>query len=251
MCRECGCGFPDHGHRHDRDHAHHHDHDRDQPHGEPRTVEVGRRVLARNDAEAEKNRRFLADRNIVTLNLISAPGAGKTALLEATLERLAGRVRCAVIAGDQQTDNDARRLAGRNAPVVQIETGNACHLNAGQVGERIAEVAGDIRLLFIENVGNLVCPVAFDLGESFKVGILSVTEGEDKPLKYPTLFVLAPVVVVTKKDLVPHLDWDRRTCLDNIAAVRSDAKVFELSAKTGEGMDGWIDWLEGLTGPVR
>jgi hydrogenase nickel incorporation protein HypB len=207
-----------------------------------------RKVLAQNDAIAEQNRHWLAERGIVAINLISSPGSGKTALLEQTLLRLKDRVPCAVITGDQRTDNDARRLQGRGAAVRQIETINACHLTAEHVKSLLPEVtAGGVRLLFIENVGNLVCPAAFDLGENFKVALLSTTEGEDKPLKYPTLFSMAPVTVLTKMDLMPHLDWNLSICRQNLMKIHPGVFLFEVSARTGQGMDGWIQYLESLT----
>jgi hydrogenase nickel incorporation protein HypB len=210
-------------------------------------VTLERNVLAENDAAAARNRRWLDEHGIVAVNLISAPGSGKTYLLERTLERLRGRVPCAVITGDLQTDNDARRLQGKGAPVRQIETLNACHLDAAHVGALLPEVAADgARLLFIENVGNLVCPAAFDLGEHFKIALLSTTEGEDKPLKYPTLFTLAPVAVITKLDLAPHLDWNGAVCRENLRKVHPGLFLFELSARTGAGMDAWLNYLEGL-----
>ena len=154
---------------------------------------------------------------------------------------------CAVITGDQQTDNDAKRLAGKGAFVRQIETQSACHLEAQRVGDLFEEVIQeDTKLLFIENVGNLVCPTAFDLGENFKIALLSVTEGEDKPLKYPSLFSLAPVAVLTKTDLLPHLDFDMEACRDNLRRIHPGMFVFELSAKTGDGLDRWIEYLEKL-----
>ncbi|MEO5371762.1 MAG: hydrogenase nickel incorporation protein HypB [Magnetococcus sp. DMHC-1] len=194
---------------------------------------------------AEANRRWFVSRNIMAINLISSPGAGKTLLLERTLEYLQGRIPCAVIVGDLQTDRDARRLQGKGAPVHQIETINSCHLDAGQVGRLLPRVVPEgTRLLIIENVGNLVCPAAFDLGEHLKIALLSVTEGEDKPLKYPTLFHQAPVVVITKVDLVPHLTWDMSLCVNNIRQVRPDAKIMALSARDGNGMDAWLHFLE-------
>ncbi|MBM4149206.1 MAG: hydrogenase nickel incorporation protein HypB [Lentisphaerae bacterium] len=255
MCKDCGCGETPH-------HRHHHDHG-----GVPHSHEPGgpvhvhppsdavlkesveRSLLADNDESAAKNRKWMEARGITALNIISSPGSGKTTLLEKTLDRLRGRIKCAVITGDQRTDHDARRLEGRGAPVIQIETFNACHLDARRVGECLPRVADDgARLLFIENVGNLVCPAAFDLGESFKVALLSVTEGEDKPAKYPALFSSAPVTVLTKLDLVPHLDWDSATCLMWLRKTHPGAFVFQLSARTGEGMDAWIDYLAGLAG---
>jgi hydrogenase nickel incorporation protein HypB len=202
------------------------------------------KILSRNDEQAERNRAWLSEHGVVAVNLISSPGSGKTYLLERTLERLRGKVSCAVITGDQRTDNDARRLQGKGAPVRQIETINSCHLDAEQVGRLLPEVAGDgVKLLFIENVGNLVCPSAFDLGENFKIALLSTTEGEDKPVKYPTLFSNAPVAVLTKMDLVPHLDWNAAACRAALRQVRPGVFIFELSAKTGLGMEAWLDYL--------
>ena len=260
MCKDCGCGTSldrAHGHSHDHPHEslHAHDshgsHSHDHPHSatplERKTIALERKVLADNDAHAEANRSWLSAHGVTTINLISSPGAGKTYLLERTLERLRGEVSCAVITGDQCTDNDARRLMGKGAEVRQIETINACHLDAARVGELLPDVAGGgVKLLFIENIGNLVCPAAFDLGEHFKVALLSATEGEDKPVKYPTLFSMAPVVVLTKMDLVPHLDWDLAACRGYLRKIRPDAQVFELSAKTGQGMDLWIQYLKNL-----
>jgi len=241
MCDTCGCGETTAHHHHDHDHPHDHKHDQPAP---TRTVQLEEKVLAKNDAYAAANRSWLAERGVTAINMISAPGTGKTYLLEKTLERLNGRVPCAVIAGDQKTDNDARRLEGKGAEVIQIETVSACHLDAHRVGHAMQHVVRDgTRLLFIENVGNLVCPAAFDLGETFKIALMSVTEGEDKPVKYPSLFTQAPVVVLTKTDLIPHLDWDLAACRENLKRVHPGVFLFELSARTGEGMDGWIDYL--------
>jgi hydrogenase nickel incorporation protein HypB len=205
------------------------------------------RVLARNDQFAEKNRAFLKQQGCVAVNFISSPGSGKTYLLEKTLEGLRDRVKCAVIAGDQQTDNDAVRLKNKGAPVVQIETGSSCHLNAEQIGETLKQVLKeDTKLLFIENVGNLVCPAAFDLGENIKIAVLSVTEGEDKPLKYPVIFHDAAASVVTKTDLIEHLDVDMGRYRDSLNKIQPGGRIFELSALTGAGMDAWLDYLEGL-----
>lgn len=265
MCKTCGCGkskkahshadhqhdpVHDHGHDHSHGHEHPHEHDHEHPHKHPavtRTVSVEQRILAENDSAAEQNRRWLTDRGVVALNLISSPGTGKTMLLERTLDLLRDSVGCAVVTGDLRTDNDARRLMGRGAAVRQIETHDACHLSASQVGSLLPEVVKDgVRLLFIENVGNLVCPAAFDLGEHFKVALLSTTEGEDKPLKYPTIFSQAPVAVLTKMDLAPHLDWDEVSCMANLRKVRPGVFVFQVSARTGQGMDAWIAYLKSL-----
>ena len=270
MCKDCGCGGETtheheyvhthdgsthshrHAHGHDHDHAHPHEHGHDHPHdhaheAEVRTVSVREKILSKNDEAAARNRAWLKAHGVVAVNLISSPGSGKTYLLERTLERLRGRVPCAVITGDQRTDNDARRLMGKGAPVKQIETLNSCHLDAEQVGRVLEEVAGDgVKLLFIENVGNLVCPSAFDLGEDFKIALLSTTEGEDKPVKYPSLFSSAPVAVLTKLDLVPHLDWNAAACRAALRQVRPGVFIFELSAKTGLGMEAWLDYLAKL-----
>jgi len=266
MCKDCGCSVDpnvhshhgvvhSHEHTHGQAHEHPHAHPHDFPHAHPhehvsgvtsetRTVEIQQKILSRNDEQAERNRAWLKEHGVVAVNLISSPGTGKTYLLERTLEGLRGKVSCAVITGDQRTDNDARRLQGKGAGVRQIETINACHLDAEQVGRLLPEIAGDgVKLLFIENVGNLVCPAAFDLGETFKIALLSTTEGEDKPVKYPTLFSTAPVAVLTKMDLVPHLDWDVAACRFNLRQVRPGVFIFELSAKTGLGMEAWLDYL--------
>ncbi|MFC1453033.1 hydrogenase nickel incorporation protein HypB [Verrucomicrobiota bacterium] len=212
-----------------------------------RTVAVERKILSSNDELAARNREWLRNRGVIALNFISSPGSGKTALLERTLDALRGRVPCAVITGDQRTDRDRTRLEGRGAPVRQIETVSACHLDARRVGDLLSDVVGpDTKLLFIENVGNLVCPAGFDLGEDLKVALISTTEGEDKPAKYPALFTLAPVVVLTKMDLVPHLEWDHALCREYLERVHPGVVVVEVSARTGEGMDGWIAYLEGL-----
>lgn len=235
MCHDCDCGDPAH------------EHEQDPP--VRRELALEQRILSRNDEIADANRAWLAERGLTCLNLISAPGTGKTMLLEKTLDRLRGHVPCAVIAGDQATDHDAQRLAGKGANVCQIETHSACHLEAERVRDALtAVVDAQTRLLFIENVGNLVCPAAFDLGESFKVALMSVTEGEDKPVKYPALFTGTPVVVLTKMDLVPHLDWDMERCRGYLRSINPRASVFELSARTGQGMDAWIDYLVRIAG---
>jgi len=252
MCKECGCAEQEHdaGHYHNgvfHRHAHGvelHQHDNSGN----RTVSIEKKILSRNDEIADRNRTWLAEHHAIAINIISSPGSGKTFLLERTLERLNGHIQCAVITGDQQTDNDARRLAGKGAQVRQIETFSACHLDAERISHLLPEiVTAGVKLLFIENVGNLVCPAAFDLGENFKIALLSVTEGEDKPIKYPTLFSMAPVTVLTKTDLIPHLDWNLEKCRGYLRQINPDAKILELSARTGQGMDAWIGYLEKLT----
>jgi len=235
MCESCGCGT-----------ANEHHHHRDVP-VQKKTLRLEQKVLAQNDALADQNRAWLAERGVTAINLISAPGSGKTLLLEKTLERLEGRIKCAVITGDQQTDRDAQRLAGKGAAIHQIETISSCHLDAHQVLHALPKVVVEgVRLLFIENVGNMVCPTAFDLGESFKLALLSTPEGEDKPVKYPVLFATAKAIVLTKMDLADMLGWDCSACRKYIQQVQPGAFAFELSAKTGEGMDAWIDYLERL-----
>jgi len=247
MCRSCGCGkragTKNSGDGHSHRNAEHSHHFRRE------IVEIRSSALADNHQRAAQNRRWLEARKIVALNFISSPGAGKTTLLESTLDRLRGRTRCAVIAGDVQTDRDAHRLSGRGAPVRQIETLGACHLDAERVGKILPAVAKKgVRLLFIENVGNLVCPVAYDLGEDMKIAILSVVEGEDKPLKYPALFSAASVAVITKIDLIQAAGWNRTQCLKNIRKVQPRMRIFEVSARTGQGMDEWIRFLTELAG---
>ncbi|MBF0273155.1 MAG: hydrogenase nickel incorporation protein HypB [Magnetococcales bacterium] len=251
MCQDCGCSMEHHSHTHHSARGGHHDHTHDHHHDHTheRTILLETKVMAKNAALAEQNRQWLAARSIRAINLISSPGAGKTLLLERTLELLRDRVSCAVLVGDVQTDHDARRLQGKGARVCQIETRTSCHLDAQQVGQRLPELlpdGGPERLLIIENVGNLVCPAAFDLGEDLKIALLSVTEGEDKPVKYPSLFHQAPVVVITKIDLVPHLNWKMDRCREAILQVRPDARILELSATTGAGLASWIAFLEQL-----
>lgn len=263
MCETCGCGQAverstseaargdhHHAHDHEHEHGHHHRHHAPALHvpglGEAaRRVALGEAVLAHNDEVAARNRAALAAAGCRMIDLISSPGSGKTTLLEATLDALAGELRLGVLAGDVRTDNDARRLAGRGARVLQVETGGACHLDATDV-ERHLPALAHLDLLLVENVGNLVCPAAFDLGQTARVALLSVTEGEDKPLKYPALFHRAPVVVITKVDLIPHLRWDRDACMANIRRVRPDARILELSAWTGEGLLPWLALLREL-----
>lgn len=246
MCENCGCqeglAHLHHGHHHAHDHSHTHVH-------EPSTREITleARVLEHNDALAEANRIRLQAADVMTLNFISSPGTGKTALLEKTLENLGSSLSCGVIVADVETDRDAMRLKKYGSFVHQIQTHDSCHLDARRVQPYLDDVAEKgIRLLFIENVGNLVCPAAFDLGEHFKVALLSVTEGDDKPLKYPTLFHLTPVVVLTKLDLLPYVDFDVTQAKRHIRRVRPDAKIFTLSSRTGEGMESWLTYLKDL-----
>ncbi len=246
MCTTCGCGPEEHHHDHGDDH-HHHDHGHDPgvggaPGGKKISIETD--ILARNNRLAAGNRALFAARNLFVLNLVSSPGSGKTTLLEKTLRDLSGTTRSAVIEGDQQTDNDAVRIAATGVPVKQINTGAGCHLDAHMVGHAALEFDLDnLDLLLIENVGNLVCPASFDLGENHKVVVLSVTEGEDKPLKYPQMFHAADVMLLNKTDLLPHLDFDVAKCREMAKRVNPGITIFEVSAKTGAGMDDWYGWL--------
>jgi hydrogenase nickel incorporation protein HypB len=207
-------------------------------------VRIEQDILAKNNGYAEDNRRFFMDRGLLALNLVSSPGSGKTTLLVKTIEALRDQLPVAVIEGDQQTVNDADRIRATGAPAVQINTGKGCHLDAHMVGHALERIAIPERgVLFVENVGNLVCPAGFDLGEAHKVLILSVTEGEDKPLKYPDMFAAATVMVLNKADLLPYLDFDVDRCIGYARRVNPDLRVLRLSARTGEGMGDWLDWV--------
>ncbi|NMG42686.1 hydrogenase nickel incorporation protein HypB [Aromatoleum toluvorans] len=212
---------------------------------QPQMVKIERDILARNDACAEQNRRQLAARGIFALNLVSSPGSGKTTLLVRTLTELAGRVPAAVIEGDQQTEFDAERIRATGVPALQINTGKGCHLDADMVGRALARMElADDSLLLIENVGNLVCPAAFDLGEAHKVAILSVTEGEDKPLKYPDLFAAADLLLLNKVDLLPYLTFDVERAIAYARRVNPRIEVIRTSSTSGEGIAEWLAWLE-------
>ena len=244
MCTVCGCGTGDAviegaDHRHD-----HPPHSPDGAAGDSRLIRLEQDILAKNDRYAEANRRFLQSRGVFAVNLMSSPGSGKTTLLIETLRRLDGRLACAVIEGDQQTSADADRIRATGTPALQINTGKGCHLDGHMVGhalERLQPSNGSI--LFIENVGNLVCPAAFDLGEVCRAVIFSVTEGEDKPLKYPDIFAAADLVVISKADLLPYLAFDMDAAVANTRRVNPDAAIAKVSATSGQGMEGWIRWI--------
>ena len=211
----------------------------------PRLVEVRKSVLKKNDEVARALRMRFSDAGVFVLSLVSSPGAGKTRLLEQTLTRLGERYRVAAVVGDLATDNDADRLARSRAPVRQITTGTLCHLEAAMVEDAVSDWALEqLDFLFVENVGNLVCPSSYDLGEHLRVVLLSVTEGEDKPLKYPTIFNSADIAVVTKMDLADACEFDWQAALRSIDAVRPGMDVFQVSAKTGKGMDAWLSAIE-------
>ena len=207
----------------------------------PRIVEVRERVLKQNDLLARELRRQFQEAHVRVVSLVSSPGSGKTTLLEKTLKALTGKYRVAALVGDLATENDALRLQRSGAPVRQITTGTVCHLDAAMVSNALAEWSlFDLDVLFIENVGNLVCPSSYDLGENLRIVLLSATEGEDKPLKYPTIFNTADVAVITKIDLAEAAEFDRDTAYRNIEQVRPGMRVVEVSAKTGAGMDAWL-----------
>ena len=263
MCEDCGCGLSagipvtvsghDHG---DHDHPHHdhdHDHGHDHPHhhhsSEPgaeerQTLELRHAILEKNDRLAERNRGFFRARGILVINVLSSPGSGKTTLIGETIRRLGRRLKTAVIVGDLATDNDARRLRESGAPVIQINTGTVCHLEADMVARAVKQLdTVGLDLLVIENVGNLVCPASYDLGEDLRVVLLSVTDGEDKPLKYPPMFHSAGAVIISKLDLDRACDFNREAATANIRHIAPHARLFELSAKTGAGLDPWCDYL--------
>jgi len=214
-----------------------------------RTVELRQSLLEGNDRQAARNRRRFHELGLAALNLVSSPGAGKTTLLERTLTEFGRTTPCAAVVGDLATDRDAQRLGRSRAPVAQITTGSACHLDAGMVARAVdqLDLAG-ARLLFIENVGNLVCPASFDLGERLRVVLLSAAEGEDKPLKYPPIFKSAHVVLLTKIDVAGVLGFDRAAAAENVRRIAPQAKLIELSARSGEGIEQWYALLGDLTG---
>jgi len=210
-----------------------------------RMVKIERDILAKNNDYADANRRHFSSHGIFALNLVSSPGSGKTTLLVKTITALNGTQPLAVIEGDQQTDNDAARIRTAGAPALQINTGKGCHLDAHMVGQAMQRLAlKDDSLLLIENVGNLVCPAGFDLGEAHKVVIFSVTEGEDKPLKYPDMFRAADLMLLNKCDLLPHLDFDADLAVENARRVNPDIQVIRVSAARGEGLAGWLEWIK-------
>jgi hydrogenase nickel incorporation protein HypB len=215
-------------------------------------VQIEQDILSKNNAYAAENRKRLAARGIFTLNLVSSPGSGKTTLLVKTIEMLTGRQRVAVIEGDQQTSQDAERIRATGAPAIQINTGKGCHLDAHMVGHAMGKLdLPEGSLLMIENVGNLVCPAAFDLGEAHKVVILSVTEGEDKPIKYPDMFRAAKLMLMNKCDLLPYLTFSVPKAIEFARRVNPGIEVIEVSATSGQGMDAWLAWIERGAAGVR
>ncbi len=265
MCQECGCGLKTETDLPDRQHApgtpaaveaHHAHHQHETPSGAPaahpapasgadrRLLSLNRSLLEKNARLAERNRGFFTAKKLLVLNVMSAPGSGKTTLIRETALRLGGRLRVGVLAGDLATENDAAALRAVTLPVVQINTGTVCHLDAEMVARAAAQLDLDaLDVLVIENVGNLVCPADYDLGEDLRVVLLSVTEGEDKPLKYPPLFHSAHVALLTKIDLAATCGFNRDVALANLKRISHHARLFEVSVRTGQGMDEWIEFL--------
>ncbi|MBI3854399.1 MAG: hydrogenase nickel incorporation protein HypB [Planctomycetes bacterium] len=240
MCATCGCSEDKAAHGHDHGHSHDHGHD----HAPGVTLRLEEGILARNDAFAERNRAWFRERSILALNLVSSPGSGKTTLLARTIRDLRGRLPISVIEGDQATSIDADRIRAAGAAALQVNTGTACHLDAHQVGHALGELRpADHSCVVVENVGNLICPSLFDLGEEQRVLVASVAEGDDKPLKYPHMFRSADLVVLNKIDLLPHVAFDADHFRKCIREVNPDAGIFSVSATRGDGLSEWYDWL--------
>lgn len=268
MCTTCGCGETDsiliskppqintdelkltHDHHHSHEDGHHHEHDHHHEHshvhGHEKTVlDIEQDILQNNNLLAERNRGYFDAKNIFALNLVSSPGSGKTSLLEKTLADLKDEISFNVIEGDQQTFNDANRIQAVKIPVVQINTGQACHLDSDMINKAVKELNPDENsILFIENVGNLVCPALFDLGENKRVVIISTTEGDDKPIKYPDMFLHSDICIINKIDLLPYVNFDVEQAKEYAMRVNHHLEFFEVSVTSGEGMDKWYDWLK-------
>lgn len=246
-----------HHHNHDHEYEHTHKHDGDNHHyghgpahahapgmSQARMVKVEQDILGKNNEYANANRALFSSKGMLTLNLVSSPGSGKTTLLTRTLQDLKDELPLAVIEGDQETSQDADRIRATGVPAIQINTGKGCHLDAHQIGHAVEHLSPqDTSVLMIENVGNLVCPAAFDLGEAHKVAILSVTEGEDKPIKYPDMFHAADLLLLNKIDLLPYLQFDVDKCIEYARRVNPGIQILQVSATTGEGMADWYQWI--------
>jgi len=248
---------PDHQHKEPNDHEHHHHGPHghsahDYVHAHVDILDVERRILAKNDAAAARNRTWFSGREILALNLVSSPGAGKTTLLERTIRDLGGHPPLYVIEGDQATANDGERVKRAGASVVQVNTGTGCHLDADMVTRALSALKPPPgAVVLIENVGNLVCPALFDLGERAKVIIFSVTDGEDKPLKYPHMFRAAALVILNKIDLLPHLDFSHAEAIANVRKINPEAIILQMSSRTGEGTAEWYAWLRNQLAMAR
>lgn len=261
MCTVCGCSEGEttieHTHEHEHSHEHHHgkhSHTHDYGSGpahahapglsQARMVQIEQDILSKNNQYASDNRDYFSKHGILALNLVSSPGSGKTSLLTETIALLKDQLDISVIEGDQQTTHDADRIRATGVKALQINTGKGCHLDAHQIGHALENLKPAAEsILFIENVGNLVCPASFDLGEAHKVAILSVTEGEDKPLKYPDMFYAADLMILNKIDLLPYVDFDVAQCIQYAKQVNPRIKIVQLSAKSGIGMESWVQWL--------
>jgi hydrogenase nickel incorporation protein HypB len=276
MCETCGCGKPgefkvhdhdssknhehlhdhdiehthDHEHEHWHDHKHPHDHDHEHHHyqdydkNQKSVLEINTDILSENNNLARLNRRFFEGRKVLCLNLVSSPGSGKTTILEKTIAALRDRLKMFVIEGDQQTLLDARRIEKAGAPAIQINTGTGCHLDARMIESALEKIDVEANsILFIENVGNLVCPAMFDLGENKRVIVISVTEGDDKPLKYPYMFQSSQLCIINKSDLLPWVDFNPEKTMQYARSLNPALEFITLSAQTGEGMDIWLKWL--------
>ena len=257
MCTVCGCGSEGETHVHDQSHDQSHDHSHGHHHyghggaglnvvgfSQNKLIEIEKNILSKNDGYAESNRHWLNQHGMAALNLVSSPGAGKTTLLVETLLRIKNDFSVGVIEGDQETANDADRIKETGVAAIQINTGKGCHLDAHMVGHAIQALPlNRDGVVFIENVGNLVCPASFDLGEDAKVVILSTTEGEDKPIKYPDMFSVSDLMLISKTDLLPYLDFNVDQAIDYAKRVNPNLEIILLSAKSGEGMEAWINWI--------
>ncbi len=252
MCNTCGCGQNDADIKYinpdtEKEHEHHHHHSghsHSHDHQDGREIEVQLDVLSRNNLLAERNRGYFEGKEIFALNLVSSPGSGKTTILEKTITDLKQDISFAVIEGDQQTTQDAKRIQAAGCPVIQINTGQGCHLDAHMIQHAVKDLdTAQNSILMIENVGNLVCPALFDLGEAHKVVIISVTEGDDKPLKYPTMFAASDLCIINKTDLLPYVDFDIERCKEYALKVNPKLVFLEMSARTGNGLDTWYNWL--------
>lgn len=244
MCKDCGCSITD-------AHDHHHHHHSNPTLEDKKTVEVITKILDANDKQAESNRKHFDEHGILAVNLMSSPGSGKTTLLEKTIQALKGQLNIGVIEGDLETNRDAERIKAQGAPAYQISTGQACHLDAFMVHEGIHHLPlKDLDIVFVENVGNLVCPASYDIGTHINVVLLSVPEGDDKPAKYPVMFRSADLMLITKIDLLPYFDFDVEKAVSEARQLNPKMDVIQISTKTGEGMDRWISYLK-LKSSVR
>jgi hydrogenase nickel incorporation protein HypB len=260
MCETCGCGKPgsfkihdpnhthshdsDYTHEHEHGHTHTHDHQHEHDHPHKKVIDLNIDILSQNNITAEMNRRFFEGRKVLCLNMVSSPGSGKTTLLEKTIYHLIPSRKIFVIEGDQQTLIDSDRIQKAGAPAIQINTGSGCHLDAKMIESALKKLDTEAdSILFIENVGNLVCPAMFDLGEYKRVLVISVTEGEDKPLKYPNMFETSHLCIINKSDLLPHVDFSTEEFMKNACLINHHLEFIIVSAKTGEGLNSWHEWL--------